>query len=104
MILIEKGEVIYMKNETGIQQTIEAFRHRLNQQFKYVHQITVSEMVGQIIDIDEQEFGAEYPTWRGFLPKEYWGEVLNPKRLRRVWIGKAHTGERNGMLFSVRSI
>lgn len=78
-ILIEKGEVIYMKNETGIQQTIEAFRHRLIQQFKYVHQITVSEMVGQIIDIAEQEFGIEYPTWRGFLPKEYWGEVLNPR-------------------------
>lgn len=69
----------FLKNKAGVQQTIELFRQRLEQQFKDVHQLTVSELVGQIIDLSEEEFNVEYPTWRGFLPKDYWTEVENPK-------------------------
>ena len=78
-LLIEKGEVIKMNKETGVVQTIDEFRNRLEQQFKYTNQITIEELVGQVMSLAEEEFEVKYPTWRAFLPKELLPDVENPK-------------------------
>ena len=77
-ILIEKGEVIKVKKETGITQTIELIRDRLEQQFNYTSRITVGELVGQVVDLIENEFDIEFIGWRGFLPDGF-VEIENPK-------------------------
>ena len=58
-LLIEKGEVIKMNKETGVVQTIDEFRNRLEQQFKYTNQITIEELVGQVMSLAEEEFEGE---------------------------------------------
>lgn len=67
MVLIEKGEVIKMKRETGIQRTIEDLRSRLEEHFRYTNELTFGEFISQTVSLIEKEFDCS-PTYRAFLP------------------------------------
>ena len=77
-LLIEKGEVIKMNKETGLAQTIELVRARLEQQFQYTDRIPVGEMVTQVMNLVENEFDVTFIGWRAFLP-DVPVEIENPK-------------------------
>ena len=77
-ILIEQGEVIKMNKETGLAQTIEMVRERLEQQFQYTDRIPVGEMVTQVMNLIKNEFEVDFIGWRGFLP-DVPVEIENPE-------------------------